>query len=227
MLAKKRIIALLLLILITAALASCAYFNLLGEFECAEYTCRLYGLRSVERIKVISGGKTVATLNTKGALTEGNNYGFNFIDANFDGYDDICLEVKTDDDGTKYSFWIWNPIRKNFSTDRILNSLLSPVFDYGEGTVTAPYRSRIIEPVAGPDPEAYIDDEGVVTYEWRQGVLVAVRRECITYYSESDIYCVAVWEINEGGELEAIRERWLRPEQYERAGYPPISGMNQ
>ncbi len=227
MFAKKRIIALLLLILITAALGSCAYFNLLGEYECAEYTCRLYGFRSVERIKVMSGGKTVATLNTKGALTEGKNYGFNLIDANFDGYDDICLEVKTDDAGTKYSFWIWNPIRKKFSTDRILNSLLSPVFDYNNSTISAPYRSRIIEPAVGPDPEAYIDEEGVVTYEWRQGVLVAVRRECTTYYSESDIYCVAVWEINADGELEATSERWLRPEQYEKAGYGPIGGKNQ
>ncbi len=75
----------------------------------------------------------------------------------------------------------------------------------------------------GTTPETYIDEEGVNTYEWVNGKLKNVRRECVTYYSESDIYCVAVWKLNSDGVLEPYDEQWLSPEKYEREGFDAFS----
>jgi hypothetical protein len=171
---------------------------------------------------VTSGGKTITTIRADGAVTGMSDYGFIFVDVNFDGHDDISLVTSIDNNGTKYSFWIFNTSGKNFGTDKTLNSLLSPTFDKNTKTITAPYKTHTIDPAVGTEPETYIDEEGMITYEWRQGALTAIHKECITYYSESEIYCVAVWDINADGELEPTDERWLMPEQYAQAGYAPI-----
>ncbi len=219
---RTRAAALLILIIVLSTLPSCAYFAPLTEVSCADYTCRLYGYDSVRRIKVISSGKTIASIRTDGAVAGTSDYGFFFVDANFDGHDDICLAVSVGEDGTKYNFWIYNTTKKNFGTDKTLNSLLSPSFDKTTETITAPYKTHTIDPAVGTDPETYIDEEGTITYEWRQGALTAIHKECVTYYSESEIYCVSIWDINADGELEPTEENWMVPDQYARAGYAPI-----
>lgn len=219
---RVRLPALILSLFIAAGLSSCALFAPLYEVDGQEYTCLLYGSDSVSRIKVISDEETIATFKTDGAVINSSDYGFKLIDANFDGYKDMCLITSTGTLGTKYSFWIYNPTSETFGVDKILNTLLSPTFDYSEKTITAPYKKHIIDPAVGTDPETYIDEEGTITYEWRQGALTAIKKECITFYSESEIYCVAVWDINTDGELEPTVERWLMPDQYARAGYEPI-----
>jgi hypothetical protein len=219
---RFRAAALLITIIISAGLNSCAYFSPLAEFSCGDYTCRLYGTVSVKQIKVTAGEKTIASFKTEGAAAGAPDYGFIFVDANFDGSYDICLAAFYGEEGTRYSFWLWDPVSKAFSTDKTLDSLLSPVFDSSTKTISAQYKKHTVEPTVGTEPETYIDEEGTVTYEWRQGALAAIKKECITYYSESEIYCVAVWDINAGGELEPTEEHWLMPDQYARAGYKPL-----
>ncbi|NLW73505.1 MAG: hypothetical protein GX057_01220 [Clostridiales bacterium] len=218
----NRISAILCLLAVLLGLSSCALLNPQTEVSGSEYTCRLYGRTILRRIEVISDGQKVAVLGVGDARADMQNCKFELVDLNFDGHEDFRFIVSRKAEGIKYRCWLWNPASKTFIVDNTLNSLLSPAIDYEAKTISAPYRTYTIEPAVGTEPETYISEVGVLTYKWRQGRLVAVKKECRTYYSETEIYCVATWDINDDGELEPTVERWLTPEQYERAGYPPI-----
>ncbi len=218
----NKIAAFLCLLAAFLGLSSCAFFSPYTEVSNDEYTCRLYGRTILRKIEVVSGEQTIAVLRVGNARANIRDCNFELIDLNFDGHDDFRLVASVESEGSKYRCWLWNPDTKTLSTDSILNSLLSPRIDYETKTISAPYRTYTIEPAVGTEPETYISEVGVFTYRWRQGQLTPIKKECRTYYSETEIYCVATWDINAEGELEPTVERWLTPEQYQRAGYQPI-----
>lgn len=217
----RRLLCLTVIILL--ALSSCAAAPALTvESPDGELVCELYATDgSVRRIRVLHDGKKSAQYSVRGACSEDDGLGFEFIDLNFDGQYDMRLLV-SDGVHRKYRCWLRRSDNGEFVKNAKLDALLDPVADEQSKRITASYNTHTVEPAVGDDPEAYIDEQGSVTYAWRQGALVAVMRECTTYYSESDIYCVALWEINTDGELEATSERWLSLEQYARAGYQPL-----
>lgn len=217
---KKLLSAILVLSILS--LASCALIPPAALVNGDTFTCEIYGGTTLRSITVKRGEEIVAKLKVSGINIGAEECGLEFIDLNFDGYEDIRIIASRGGLGTKYRCWIWNAGRQSFDTDSMLNSLISPEFDGINKTVTAKYTSHIIEPAVGTEPETYIDEIGTVDYNWRQGMLTAVRKECTTYYSESEIYCVAVWIIDETGELVPASEMWLLPDQYERAGFKPF-----
>lgn len=219
----KKTIVFLLLAAFACGLASCTLLPPALTLEGNEYTCLLYGESRLYQITVKSEDRVVARIKVNGVDVGADDCNFEFIDMNFDGHEDIRFATSEDREGTRYRCWIWDPSLKSFSVDKNLNRLLSPDFDAATETLKASYYIRTVEPAVGDEPETFTAERGVVTYGWRQRALVALRRECATYYGESDFYCVAIWEINESGELEATSERWFNPEQYESAGYFPIT----
>lgn len=218
----KRTTAVLCFLAAFLGLSSCEFFGRYTEVKSDEYACRLYGRRILRRIEVVADERTVAVLRVGDARADLQNCNFELVDLNFDGHDDFRFISSQQSEDTKYRCWLWNPATKTLSTDSTLNSLLSPAINFETKTISAPYRTYTTEPAVGTEPETYISEVGVLTYQWRQGRLTPIKKECRTYYSETEIYCVATWDINTEGELEPTIERWLTPEQYRRAGYQPF-----
>ncbi|MBQ9079625.1 MAG: VCBS repeat-containing protein [Clostridia bacterium] len=189
-----------------------------GEFVAQVYLT--HGDR-VGSVKILRNGRTIdkwkidSSVNDSGASLE-------FVDLNFDGHPDLRLLAETGEHN-RYSCRLYSPDAEMFYTNDKLNSLLDVTVDTAAKQLTAYYRTHTTEPATIDSPGEYIDEEGTEAYEWQNGKLCIVRRECVTYYSETDIYCVALWEIDAYGEFSPTRERWLTPDQYERAGYEPIS----
>ncbi len=172
---------------------------------------------SVRSIEVYAGEEQVSKYSVKGAKVDEAGNGFEFIDLNFDGTADMRLLVK-DGEKKQYKCWIYNPGSGGFDTYSVLDGLKNPIVDKENGRIAVEYSTHIIEPAVGIDPEAHIYERGSRYYGWHQGKFCEVGRDCVTYYSESDIYCVAVWELNADGELYTTKERWLSPKKYAAEG---------
>ena len=174
-----------------------------------------------ETIKTYKNGKRIDTWRLHSSVSY-NEAPVTVCDVNFDGHDDLRILVATGKH-LRYAHRIYDAATGTFYTDEQLDSMLDVSILPEQKQITAYYRTHTIDPAVGTTPETYIDEQGVNTYEWRDGKLFNVRRECVTYYSESDIYCVATWELNSDGTLEPYDEQWLSPEKYVSEGFDPIS----
>lgn len=138
--------------------------------------------------------------------------GVEFLDLNFDGELDLRLPVRTSGGNTYYTTYIRGDA--GYYTVSALDALPSPVIDSAAQTISSPYSRYTVEPATDDFPEVYISEAGTSVYSWQQGALRLVGRVSYTYYSESEIYCVAKWQALEDGTLDAVEEHWLSEEQY-------------
>lgn len=135
-----------------------------------------------------------------------------FIDADFDGRLDVRLVTRRVGGNTYYTTYIRGDA--GYYTVSALDALPSPVIDSATQTISSPYTRYTVEPATDDYPEVYISEAGTNSYAWQQGALRLVGRVSYTYYSESDIYCVATWQAQDDGTLDAVEEHWLDEEQY-------------
>lgn len=135
-----------------------------------------------------------------------------FVDANFDGRLDVRLVTRCAGDSTYYTTYIRGD--SGYYTVSALDALPSPTLHPETGTISSPYSHLTIEPATDDFPEVYISEAGTNYYCWQQGALRLTARDSYTYYSESEIYCVARWEMSDDGTLEPAEERWLDPARY-------------
>ena len=174
-----------------------------------------------ETIKTYKNGKRIDSWRVNSSVSY-NEAPITVTDVNFDGHSDLRILVATGKH-LRYAHRIYDAETGTFYTDEQLDSMLDVILLPEQKQITAYYRTHTIDPAVGTTPETFIDEQGVNTYEWRDGKLFNIHRECVTYYSESDIYCVATWELNSDGVLEPYNEQWLSPEKYESKGFEPIS----
>ena len=218
---RRTITVLLILCLLTTFFTACnAPSETLTE---GELTLEIYldSNGKTETIKTYKNGKRVDSWRIRSSARY-NEAPVSICDVNFDGHDDLRILVATGSH-LRYAHRIYDAETGTFYTDEQLDKLLDATILPEQKQITAYYRTHTIDPAVGTTPETYIDEQGVNTYEWVNGKLKNVHRECVTYYSESDIYCVAVWELNSDGVLEPYDEQWMSPEKYEREGFDLFS----
>jgi len=218
---KIKLLVSLLLLAALLALPSCAHPE---PYNCDDYSCTLYTLGgTLTKIAVTSPDGSKQTLRAYGDAVKGNSVSsFELIDLNFDGHDDIRYIARVTDVGYRYDCFIYEPIAGIFSENSTLNSLISPTVDAEAKTISSYHYKKTVEPATEDTPAATIIEAGLTVYGWVNQRFSPLSGEMITYYSESDIYKVSTYEPNDEGKLESVRDRWLSPEQYDRAGYPPI-----
>lgn len=219
---RRLLIILLILCLSLPYLASCGEpAEVLTE---GDLTIKIYQdiEGHVSTIKTYRGGKCIDTwrVNSEFGYAEAP---IRFVDLNFDGHTDMRILTLSEKNHTRYSCRLYSPDDDSFYSDTVLDLLWDPVIDAESRQITAYYTKYTVEPAVGMSLEAYIDERGTKICAWIEGRLTVVARDCITYYSESDIYCVAKWEMNADGVLDAVEERWLSPEKYKQEGYPKFN----
>lgn len=214
-------------VLILLTLLLCAIFVLLScggrttELEMPDGgRCRVVTSAggSVIRLDIVTSDGAEFEIRPKSSLRDGG-IGVEFVDINFDGRIDIRLPSRETSDGVYYSNFIregdgYYPITS-------LDAIVSPEIDAQNRQLRSQYSKYTVEPATDDFPEVYISEYGVDIYTWPNGFLTLSARESYTYYSESDIYCVAQFEQGRDGELEAVSERWLSPEQYNAIANAP------
>ena len=173
-------------------------------------------------IKTYREGKCIDTWRVKSEFSYAEAP-LRFVDLNFDGHTDMRILTSSEKNHTRYSCRLYSPDTDSFYSDTVLDLLWDPEIDSEAQQISAYYTKYTVEPAVGMTLEAYIDERGTKACAWIDGKLTIVARECITYYSESDIYCVAKWALNQYGELDAVEERWLSPEKYKQEGYPKFN----
>ena len=217
---RRILIILLILCLSLPCLASCgepAEVLTEGDLTVKIYT-NIEGRTNL--IKTYRDGKCIDSWRVKSEFSYAEAP-LRFVDINFDGHTDMRLLTSSDKDNhTRYSCRLYSPEDNAFYSDTVLDLLWDPVIDSEAKQITAYYTKYTVEPAVGMTLEAYIDERGTKVCAWMDGKLTIIARDCITYYSESDIYCVAKWALDEDGVLDAVEERWLSPEKYKQEGYP-------
>lgn len=213
------------LLLIALLLSSCG-LPLLQEIEADGMTYALYGNGRVEQIEVRQDKKTIGTYQQKG-LKENvlkplgiSDYGFRLADLNFDGKADMQLMTVKTEGAHRYATYIWDESRGEFAYHAALSALQNVTLIDSLQALSAWEYEYTIDPATSDTPEFYTESNHFVLYRWIDGRLTEVHRKEKTYYQESDIYCYAVYDRDENGEMELTRESWVDPEKMNDDKYP-------
>lgn len=190
-----------------------------------DMTVEVYGgTHGVRRLVVLAAdGSELARIDHKCKTNEpyspddGEDYGFSIADLDFDGIPDLRVVSERHSDGDVYSCYISDG-KGGFELDSVLSSLRGARWDAENetvSTVTHTYTELASYPNA---PPLYIDETRTVFYGRSEsgGKLEVIREETLTYYSETEIYCHAIYEPNEDGELEVTDEHWILPDKLDR-----------
>lgn len=167
--------------------------------------------------KVKSLGSYKAEGIDRSELSDGS-YGFEVIDLNFDGLPDfrIIHDITAYGDNilTKYSNYLCNSDGTYYAR-KDLGSIGNVEPDNDTKTLKGQNYAKIFE---GKNEKGeyvlFTETISESVYEWRGTTLTEIRRHEVKYYSESDIYCIADYEINDGGTLEAVDEKWIEADKY-------------
>lgn len=171
----------------------------------------------VGSITVKENGKKIAKLDIE---ADADIYGdglsaVEICDVDSNGKNDLLVAVKVDEDGDVHrslflavddSYSIIKDVDAvNFSSENGKLVSEEQTFTYLAETVeeyTVPYEKSVCKTV----------------YEYSDGSVIASRKTVVTYYSESDIYCVGVWVYDaQEDELFPVSEEWLNPKEYSYA----------
>ena len=150
---------------------------------------------------------------------DGLDYGVSVVDIDADGLPDIISMSERTFDGDTY-----NCFRADGSGGFYLDETLSAIrgIHFGDnGEVSSLTRVRTDLPSSPNEPKKYIFAV-TITYlapdTGKNGRYTVVREEALTYYSETEIYCYAVSEPDESGDMETTSEKWILPDKLAEAG---------
>lgn len=219
---------------ICSVLCSCESYELYDtvnyDSTAGTITYELYGkYGSVKKIRVsrmdAKNGKSRSLGSYKAdgidrsELSDGS-YGFEVIDLNFDGLPDfrIIHDITAYGDSTltKYSNFLCNSDGTYYAR-KDLGSIGNVQPDNDTKTLKGQNYAKIFE---GKNEKGeyvlFTETTSESIYEWRGTTLTEIRRHEVKYYSESDIYCIADYEINDDGTLEAVDEKWIEADKYKK-----------
>ena len=171
----------------------------------------------VGSLTVKENGKKIAKLDVE---ADADIYGeelsaVEVCDINADGKNDLLVAVAVDGDGDvhrslflavndTYSL-IKDVDAVNFFSENGKLVCEEKIFKYMAETVeeyTVPYENSVCRTI----------------YEYFDGKVIASSKTVVSYYSESDIYCVGLWVYDATAEeLFPVSEDWLTPKEYAAA----------
>ncbi len=229
MTAKKFFHAVIFLFVILFAFSACSGGSELCRVDGEEYTYVLFGSpNAITRISVLDreSGEEITSIDPEYRVNEPwlsddkENYGFAIRDLDGDGDEDLTIKKNRTVGEEKYLFYM-NKGGGEFKLESKLSGVSAPVF--GEGTVIYKLRDRIDEPTYANEPPVYELREDEYIYGWTEHGRLEVRAmNRYSYFSETDIYCYAVYLPNEEGELEVDSQKWIYPEKLADYGLEPL-----
>ena len=171
---------------------------------------------NVGSLTVKENGKKIAKLdvNADADIYGGDFSAVEICDVNADGENDLLIAVAVDEDGDVHSslflasdgkythiqevdavnFTLENG--KIISEEKLFKYLAQPVEAY-----TVPYENSVCRTI----------------YEYYNGTVIASTKTIVTYYSESDIYCLGLWMYDpESEDMLPVSEDWISPQEYSR-----------
>ncbi len=229
MTAKKLFYAIIFLFVLLFIFSACSGGSELCRVEGSEYTYVLYGSpNAITRISVLdpesdaelSRIDTDYRVNEPWLSEDKENYGFALRDLDGDGDEDFTVKTVRTEGAEKYRFYI-NAGDGTFKLESKLSGVVAPVF--GEGTVSFKTRDRVDQPTYANEPPVYELREDEYVYGWSEHGRLEVRMmNRYSYFSETDIYCYAVYLPNEDGDLEADSQKWIYPDKLGEHGLLPL-----
>ncbi len=215
----KRILIPVLILSLLLPLSSCAASGKLLVSH-TEGTLRfdVYGGKKARRIEICNteSGKTqtVRIYQRKSVGEQNGNFGFAVMDLNFDGYADFKIAKKAAGEMLTEVVYLYDPVSASFKKSKSFEGL----FTLG----VLPNEHAILSFTHAESETKEYSDAGIVytvtdaatAYQWQDGKLVPYRRVSLTYYSERDIYLLAVADYSEAtGTFGDSEDRWLSPEK--------------
>lgn len=228
MTAKKIFYAIFFLLVLLFAFSSCTGGAELCRVEGNDYIYVLYGSpNAITKISVLdSEGGEVSSVEPSYRVNEPwlsqdkEDYGFAVCDLNGDGLEDFTVKTVRTEGAEKYLFYL-NKGDGNFKLEKDLSGVVAPMF--GDGTISFRTRDRIEQPTYTNEPPVYELRENEYVYGWSEhGRLQVQRLNRYSYFSETDIYCYAIYLPNEDGELEVDSQKWIYPEKLSEYGLEPL-----
>ena len=219
---KKRIVSILLTLALLLALAACsaeqydALYVIDGE-NGMTFTVRGSGTRP-KQIVVKNGDEIIWKTKVKiprsvGSL--GGHYGFEIIDLNFDGYNDLMLADGVSGECISYICWLYDEASGKYVRSEQLSGLCNIHADADLKALLAYTHTYTMEQAYADVPASYITVDSTTKYVWNDGNLTPEVRASISYYSETEMYqySVAVYD-SENGTFADSDDKWLSPEEY-------------
>ena len=168
---------------------------------------------TVGKVTVRENGKKVCSLKISAdADVYSSSTAVELCDLNADGKKDILIAYSTDNDGDVH--------RKLFLATQRGYSLVDSVdaVNFSEKNSTIISEEKQIVYLAPQVEEYTVPYEKYVSrtvYEYYDGTVIPSSMLKVSYYSESDVYCVGKWEYYaELEELIPVSEDWLSPSEY-------------
>ena len=229
MTAKKFFYGTIFLLILIFILPSCSGGQELCRVEGNDFTYVLYGspnsISSITLLDPASGEEKGHVdlsyrVNEPWLSKDKENYGFAIRDLDGDGDEDFTVMTVRTEGAEKYRFFI-NKGNGEFKYEEKLSGVVAPIF--GDGTVSFKLRDRVDTPTAPNEPPVYELREDEYVYGWSEHGRLEVR--CVnrlSYFSETDVYCYAIYLPNEDGDLESAEERWINPDKLEDEGFLPL-----
>ena len=218
----RSLVCALAVILLVLSLPSCMG-KMLYRVTVDDFTYTLRGVGDhVEQITVTRDGKRIGSYRKRGIKGElgGESYGFFMSDLNFDGHPDMFLLTGFTGTIQHYACYLWSPEQDTYLYDAALSALGGMEIDSENQWLTARDYTLTIDPATDDTPEFEIRKDTFSVYRRQNGIMTEVHRKELTYYEESDIYCYAIFEPDEQGEWESIRESWITADRFDRDKYP-------
>ena len=216
---KKRALMILLCIALLLSVASCATerFDELYSETVGELTFFVRGSGTRPKQIVVKQGEEIVWAKrvkvSKDIGTRGGNYGFTATDLNFDGMTDLMIADEISGDCVSYLCYLWDAEKSTFQYSEALSDLYNVKPDAEKKALLG--FTHISEKIS--KQEVVITDTATM-YLWKDAVLTPDRRISLTYYSETDAYCLSAKIYNPETsafdlDIENIPDKWFLNEE--------------
>ena len=216
---KKRALILILCFSLLLPLASCARerFDELYTETVGELTFAVRGKNTRPRQIVVKRGEEILWAKKvkvkKDLGAQGGNYGFVATDLNFDGTTDFMIADEISGDCISYLCYLWNTEKETFQYSKELSELYNIRPDSEKKALRG--FTHVSEKISRR--EVVITDAATM-YIWKDGALTPERRISLTYYSETDAYCLSARIYNPETsafdlDIESFPDKWFLTEE--------------
>lgn len=216
---KKRILIFILCVAALLSLASCAKerFDELYSETVGELTFVVRGTDPRAKQIVVKSGdeilwaKKVKINKSVGALD--GSYGFLATDLNFDGTTDFMIADEVSGDCISYLCYLWDAEEQTFKRSDALSDLYNVKPDPEKKSLLG--FSHISEKISKQD---VVITDTATRYVWKDGELTPERCIALTYYSETESYCLSAKIYNPDTkafdlDIEGIPDKWFLTEE--------------
>lgn len=203
--------------------------SLLSAVSCASGSRLLYSIPDGDRvceiygndgrpayISVTQNGTQIwkKELKVKKSVGEqGGTYGFEVLDLNFDGRNDLKIAIDANGEQLTELYFLQTEDGSYQKTD-LFSGLYTVGVNPGEQAIFS-FSHTYQTGKAENNTEVYISTDTTTAYVWKDGVLKPYRRVSLTYYSAQDIYQYSVSDYSDvTNNFLDPDDKWLSPKEY-------------